>query len=285
MPEDPLGAFVDTLVTPSPDRQLVADRRALIDRLLKSAGVWMTFESGSFTHGTAIPGHSDVDLMGRISAAERPVSPSWALTKAKNALAVESWRFRELKVGSPAVKIQFSTGPHFEVAPAYYSSRKGSDDVFVIPGPNEEWVESVPAAHNRYVSAQNDRLGKKVKPLVRLLKAWKYHNGVPISSTYLELRAAQHAAGESSIYYDIDMRVVLLKMISSNLAAMNDPIGIVTRIRPCSSEQNRLTALAAIRRAHAALERAYVAKKTRDASEYWKSMYTLFGAAFPYPSW
>lgn len=282
---DPIEGFVGTLVNQAPDQQLVAQRRADINQLLTNAGVLWTFESGSFTHGTAIPRYSDVDLMARIPYSWRMLEPYSALLKVKEALSAKSYLFSSLKISSPAVKVQYSYGPNFEVAPAYFDrSTSSGDDVFEIPAPGE-WVASVPSAHNRYVSSQNDRLGKRVKPLVRLLKAWKYYADVPVSSTYLELRTAEFAAGESSIYYTVDMASVLRKMIETDFRAMNDPIGIVTRIRACSSDDNRRKAIAAAKVAKDSLWAAIEAKNREDKSAYWQAMYSVFGADFPYPGW
>ena len=286
MSDATLATFAASLAMSLPDRTLVADRRERVFELLQKAGTgaWLMFESGSFSHGTAIPVHSDVDYMARTDLDNKPSLPSTALRRVKAALADAS-DIRSARISSPAVKVQFWTPPDFEVAPAFYERKSGDDEVFHIAGPNEEWVLSAPTAHNRYVSTQNDRLGKKAKPLIRLLKAWKYHTGTPISSTYLELRTAQYLAVESSVIYDIDLRVMFSKMLAGGLAAMNDPLGIVTRIRPCSSEASRLASLAAMRRALNALQEADLAKASADTTAYWVKMSGVFGSAYPWPSW
>lgn len=282
---DALSDFADSLATPAPDRSTVAERRAIVWELMRTAdlGVWDIFESGSFTHGTAVP-VSDVDYMARTSPDRRPQLPSTALHRVKDAFA-GCYHVREVRVSSPAVKVTFWTPPHFEVAPAFDIDTSRADDVFVIAGPNEEWVRSAPSAHNRYVSAQNDRLGKRVKPLVRLLKAWKYHSGVPISSTYLELRTAQYAATQTSIVYGVDLAAMFDVMLSHALADMNDPLGIVQRIRPCSSEVNRHKAMAEMHRASSTLAQAEDARRGDDAATYWGRMVDLFGNTFPYRMW
>ncbi|MFD6391444.1 hypothetical protein [Nocardia sp. NPDC060259] len=282
--DDPLARFVDSLVKQPPDQQLVSRRRADLNRLLSRVGVLSTFESGSFTHGTAIPRYSDVDLMARGPSSWRTLEPYTVLRKVQDALAAESYLFSSLKISSPAVKVQYSYGPNFEVAPAVFARCDGNDHVYEIPAPNA-WVYSAPAAHNRYVTGQNDRLGKRVKPLVRLLKAWKYHVGVPVSSTYLELRTAEYSAGESSILYEIDMEILLRKMITADFRAMNDPIGVCTRIQACSSDTNRRSTLAAAERAVEALEIARDAKNAKNGSIYQRAMRLVFGDDFPYPWW
>ena len=64
-------------------------------------------------------------------------------------------------------------------------------------------MKSSPKAHTDYVKQEDERLKGKLKPLIRLLKAWKFYNNVPIRSFYLELRAAKYAESEKSIVYDI----------------------------------------------------------------------------------
>lgn len=169
-----------------------------------------------------------------VIAGRRPAPRRDALRRVKEALDY-SHLVRSVRVSSPAVKVEFWSSPHFEIAPACYFGESGGDDVFHIAGPDDEWLLSAPAAHNRYVTRQNDRLGKKAKPLVRLLKAWKYYTGAPVSSTYLELRTAKYLAGEDCVVYSVDLDRMFRRMIDAELAPMNDPLGIVTRIRPCSS--------------------------------------------------
>jgi hypothetical protein len=279
---DPLVAFASSLTTPAPDRSVVAERRAAVFALLAATGAWQMFESGSFSHGTAVPVHSDVDYMARTDLDRKPAIPSTALRRVKEALEY-SHLFRSVRVSSPAVKVEFWTPPHFEVAPAFYVRESGGDDVFHIAGPNDEWVLSAPAAHNRWVNRQNDRLGKKAKPLVRLLKAWKYHSGAPVSSTYLELRTAKYLSYEDSVVYSIDLDRMFRRMIDADLAPMNDPLGVVSRIRACSSDANRRAALGLMRKARASLASADEAERARDGHAYWWHMADVFGTDFPWP--
>lgn len=282
---DPLAAFASSLTTPAPDRSVVAVRRAEVVERLAPTGVWDFFESGSFGHGTALPVHSDVDYMARTDLDRQPTLPSTALRRVKEALQ-GSVLVRSVRVSSPAVKVEFWSGPKFEVAPAFFHGLSGGgDDVFKIAGPNEEWVLSSPAAHNRWVSGHNDRLGEKAKPLIRLLKAWKYYTGAPVSSTYLELRTAAYLAGENCVVYWVDLERMFSRMISAELAAMNDPLRIVTRIRACSSEENRRSALSMMRSAQASLDRARAAEQAENAHDYWWHMADVFGTGFPYPHW
>lgn len=285
MTDQTLADFAKNLVPQPYDKSTVSGRRASIESTLKSElGITALAESGSWSHGTSVAGNSDVDYMAYL-AFRRPVLPSTALAKMKTALTGSNWQIQSLRISSPTVKVGFYSAPHFEVVPAYYKENKSDIHVFQIPGPGDEWVDSIPLAHNTYVSAVNDRLNKKVKNLVRLVKAWKYHTGAPVSSFYLEMRTAQYASGEDAIIYDVDLRAVFRRLISTEMKQMNDPLGVVSRITATSSELNRLTSLRLARAALTSLQAADAAKTSGNAASYWSSMTDVFGLDYPWPSW
>lgn len=279
--------YVKTLAPAPFDKSTVADRHeqmeAAAGECSLNADYW--FESGSWTHGTAIKGHSDVDYMAW-SFGPRPARPSTALATMKTALDGSHWAITGLRVSSPAVKVEFISAPNFEVVPAWHCKTVGDDNVFWIPGPGDEWVESAPGAHLRFVNEQNDRLNKRVKPLARLLKAWKAHNGAPVSSFYLEMRAAEYAQDETTILYSLDVQWLMHRLIDYEVRSMNDPTGLVSRINAVSSEENRRTTLRLLKEAEKNLDEAYdLDGKPGKGSDYWSRMYDVFGPAFPYPTW
>lgn len=286
MVKDMLEDFVGTLVPASYDRELARERRDRIADALKvsSLEAGYLFESGSWSHGTAIRGKSDVDFMAWASGT-RPTLSSSALRRAKEIIRAADWRIHEVSVSSPVVAVRYGTMPHFEIVPAWWHSKSGQYNVFTIPGRMDEWVLSCPAAHLDYVNRQNNRLAKKVKPLIRLLKAWKQHVGAPISSFYLEMRTAEHCAAEKSLYYYIDLPSVMRSIIRMEARDMNDPQRIVGRIPACASDDKRRTSLRLLRSAVQSLELASDAMKAGDKSEYWKAMYDVYGVDFPYPTW
>lgn len=119
------------------------------------------------------------------------------------------------------------------------------------------------------------------KKLARLLKAWKYYCNVPISSFYLEMQAARHMDGETSIIWSYDVRAVLRKMHSSELAGMNDPSGLVGRIYACGTNAQKADAKSKLA---TALTRADKARDAEDAGDidvafsWWDK---VFGGRFP----
>jgi tRNA nucleotidyltransferase (CCA-adding enzyme) len=117
--------YVKTLAPAGYDRSTVAERRQEMEKALSNstldADYW--FESGSWSHGTALKGHSDVDFMAWASGT-RPQRPSTALSTLKTALSGSYWAITGLRVSSPTVKVQFLTAPHFEVVPAWQDRRR-----------------------------------------------------------------------------------------------------------------------------------------------------------------
>jgi hypothetical protein len=137
-------------------------------------------------------------------------------------------------------------------------------------------MRSSPDAHNAYVLQQHQRLGNKVKPLIRFIKAWKFFRQVPISSFYLELRVAKYAEGESSILYSIDVKRVLTRLLDANLAAIQDPMGVSGYIYPCTSEAKLADAKSKLSTAVGRAEKAYEAEQAGrigDAFDWWRQLY------------
>ena len=286
MTDTTLAAYAASLAPTLPDRTEVSSRRASVERILRASSLRVTglFESGSWTHGTGVNKHSDVDYMAKATG-QRPAWPSSALSTAKSAISGSDWRIAKVGTSSPIVAIAYTSVPNFEVAPAWHREVIRGFDVYWIAGRRDEWVASAPAAHLAYVDRQNNRLGKRVKPLVRLLKAWKYNCAVPTSSFYLEMRAAEYCQTQNSIVYEIDFAAVLRTLISNELRDMNDPMSIVGRIPACSSDEKRQLSQRQAQLALELLSKASLARGARDAGGYWTNMRQIFGQDYPWPMW
>lgn len=178
-------------------------RRSIEDCLKRNFGITRFFRTGSFGNGTNIRYLSDVDYFASIPSDHQRSNSNTMLTLVRNSLNA---RFpnTSVRVSTPAVLVPFGTeaSESTEVVPAYVVEKLRSGHfVYRIADGSGGWIRASPEAHNAYVSLVDNKLGKKVKPLIRFLKAWKYYRSVPIISFYLELRTTKHAAGESSIFY------------------------------------------------------------------------------------
>lgn len=207
-------------------------------RLDYDFGVKEMFETGSLKHGTGVWAYSDADYLVCLKG-EKPLTGTSALNKVRNSLGLR-FPTTEVKVRTPAVRCDFAAGKEkVEVVPAYTA-----DSGYWIPDPvSGGWMRTHPKDHNTYVNTANKKHSGGAKKLARLAKVWKYKRSVPISSCYLEMRAARYADSQTSWYLPIDLHEFLKHLKTVNLAAMNDPTGLGSRFTACSSESNRIDAV------------------------------------------
>ena len=171
-----------------------------------------------------------------------------------------------------------------EIVPAKLIQQNGDGNfIYEIANGNGNggWLRSSPDIQNKYVREVHKKLGRKVKPLVTFLKAWKYYHGVPILSFYLEMRVAKYASQKDFIDYSRDVRGILkLLKDKKQLETLKDPKGISGRISPCSSKAQK-DALSKLETAFKHAENAREAEKAgkvSDAFDWWN---LVFAGEFP----
>lgn len=201
-------------------------RKELEDWLAADLGIIRMRETGSWHHGTALDGFSDVDYFVTMPGV-RPGLSSTALGTLRASLS-RGISGTYVSVDRPAVRLRyFDDGPDVEITPTYYQD---TDD-YDIPDPDGTgWIRSNPAVHLAYVNqAQKDTDGR-AKSLIRLVKTWRAFNRVPLSCFYLEMRTAQYALGHTPIIYDWDLRGFFKSLSTHGLREMNDPTNYGRRI-------------------------------------------------------
>jgi hypothetical protein len=240
------------------------------------------FETGSFGNGTGVRHYSDTDYFAVIPASKLYDQSSTSLRLIKEALQVTFWSTPGIAVSCPAVKIPFGTlkSEDLEVTPCcnngLVETPLGNFRKYEIPDCSDGWMDSSPRAHNEYVDSQDKRLNRKLKPLIQLIKAWKYYNDVPLSSFYLELRVTKYAEAETTIVYDIDVKNILNKLLEINLASIRDPMGISGLISASKTPSQKDTALSKLKTAVSRVEKAATSKATgniNDAFYWWNILY------------
>lgn len=233
-------------------------------------------------NGTSVSGFSDIDYLASIPAAKLTQSSTYSISKVRDALDLRFPR-TGVHVNTPAVVVPFGTyrSETTEVVPADYVGESNGYKVYEIADGDAGWFRISPDSHNDYVARVDQRLGGRVKPLIRFVKAWKYYRKVPISSFYLEMRVAKYAEGESAIVYDIDVFRVLRSLWDHQLAKLQDPTGFSGYVSACKTDANREDALSklstAVIRAEKA-RRASIDGDTSDAFSWWR---LLYDDAFP----
>lgn len=273
--------FLDRLVPSAFERAVAAKHRDSVERSLENGlGLHRFKQTGSLVHGTGITVYSDVDYLASLKG-EQPLTSDTALRKVKECLQ-RTFPSTSIYIDRPAVVIEFASGTEtFEVVPGWIQRGSGDERVYAIPGRSSGWIESAPDAHLNYVNDANQSPLGGAKKLARLLKAWKYYCNVPASSFYLEMQAARHMDGETSIVWSYDVRAVLRTLHTNALASMNDPSELVGRIYACGTDTQKTHAKSKLA---TALTRASKARDAEDAGDidaafsWWDK---VFGGRFP----
>ncbi len=270
--------FLSKLTPTGTESQAAKLHRTSIEQCLRTNfGLLRFFRTGSFGNGTSISGYSDVDYFASIPTKSLKDNSDSTLREVRKAL---DKRFPDtgVRVNSPAVLVPFGNkiSEYTEVVPADYVKKQKSLYIYDIPDGNGKWKKSSPDAHNAYVAYVNKKLGFKVKPLVRFLKAWKYYRNVPISSFYLELQATRYASTEETIVYSIDIKNFLGLLYKNNLSRMVDPMGISGYISPCVTTAQYEDIKSKLTSAYARAIKAREAEqneKIKDAFYWWNLVF------------
>ncbi len=251
------GEYLQRLTPSDAQRSAgAAHRRSVYDALKASLPLISMFESGSFSHGTGVRSHSDIDVFAWLAYQTQPTSSFAALSTLKDVLKAR-FPLTPVWIDPPAVVVSFGGGfERWEVIPAYITPLGSTDyPVFQIPshGWSGDWILSAPKTHLAYVNACNERPSHgSAKALARLVKAWKYANDVPMSSFYLEIRCATYVADLSSFIPVFDLCHILERIHADCVAPIMDPSGLTGSIKPCGNTEDLIKArseisLAAIR--------------------------------------
>lgn len=216
-------------------------RASIETRLDYSFGLHEMFETGSLRHGTGVWYYSDADYMASLKGV-KPGSEWTTLNKVKEDLQAR-FPSTTIVVRRPAVVCKFSDGD-VEVTPAYPAYKQNGDrDGYCIANPRGGWMQTHPKDHNAYVNKANQKHSGAAKKLARQAKVWKYKWNVPVSSCYLEMRAAKYADGETSWLPVLDLYRFLNGLLGHSLASMNDPTGLGSRFNATSSDSNHTDAI------------------------------------------
>lgn len=226
---------VISVATPDEDARHKASRhRDEIESWLQQhLDIFRIFETGSWSHGTAAWPWSDVDYFASLSG-QRPQSSQTDLDRLRSSLALR-FSSATVTINRPVVRVRFHDGPDVEIAPAHITS----DDDYFIPDPEATgWIKSSPLKHAEYVNGARDKEAR-AKSFIRLLKEWKYQKGVPISSFYLEMRAAKHVIDNPPFIMLMDLWWFFRDLEDVGVPSMNDPSKFDgRRIKPCPDYQH-----------------------------------------------
>lgn len=276
--EQGFADFHTNLKATAAETQATVSHRASIKACLESRfGLQRMARIGSFGNGTNISNCSDVDYLTVLPTRSLKQSSVSSLRIVKEALETR-FPSTDIHVDTPAVVCPFGTykAQHTELVIADYVKETNGYKVYEIADGDDGWLQICPDAHNAYVAKVDQQHGGKVKPLIRFIKAWKYAHSVPIKSFYLEMRVAKYAESEPSIIHEIDVPYFLNRLLSAELAGMQDPMGFSGLIQPCKSTADKKTALSQLNTAAtraSKAEQARVNGDVKEAFDWWQKVY------------
>lgn len=285
--EDGFQEFLRRLAPLNSEYRKSISHKKSVKSCLKKFGCSHFFETGSFGNKTGVKHYSDTDYFAVCANFNLGKNSSKALMEVKKALQFTFHKTApKIKVTSPSVTIPFGTyaSENLEITPCFYQTMidtpVGRKKAFGIPNGKKGWFLSSPGAHNAYVARHNKRLQNRLKPLIMLVKAWKFFNKVSISSFYLEVRITKLLEEKRKIDFTVDLYGTIKKLYDIQLADIHDPMKVSGLIQACKSDVQKKTALSKLKTAYSRAEKAYLAKDTNPGAcfKWWKKFY---GKEFP----
>jgi hypothetical protein len=280
--------FLNRLVPLASERKKGLSHRSSVKICLKkNFNCAEFFETGSFGNKTGVKHFSDTDYFAVCPGQDLRSNSKIVLTEVKEALQYTFHKTSlKIKVNSPSVVIPFGkfASENLEVTPCFYNglilTPVGRKKSYGIPDGNGGWVLSSPRAHKAYVTLHNERLQRRLKPLITLIKAWKFFNQVPVSSFYLELRITKLLEDKKKIDYAVDLYGTIKKLRDVGLADIQDPMGVSGYVKACKTEKKKAMALTKIKMACSRAEKAFLSRNENlNDCFYWLKM--LYKGKFP----
>lgn len=152
---------------------------------------------GSYSRGTAIPVHSNVDTLVVLPRewatwGARRVAPQMIIQRMAQDLGDQHCTAGIRRDGR-AVALSFEGVIHtLNVLPAFSLRRSKHYPVYSVPGADLRWVDVSPQCHDALFSQANLRSGGKLRAISRLIKTWGVVVAPPggISSLYIDMMLA-----------------------------------------------------------------------------------------------
>jgi hypothetical protein len=282
--DDGFRSFIDG-VTPDSDMPDVPEdfRERIMDCLNDDFGLYAFFLGGSLLSGTHLRGYDGVDYFASLDEGQLPSNSDLFLGEVGRVLGA-CFTDRDVTVQAPAVVVPIDPGGGrvIRVVPARLAGRTPAGHcLYAVADGLGDWMTSSPDAHSAYVEALDSDREDKLRPLIRIIKAWKRFRDVPVSSFYLELQCVTHVVGERMIVYTVDVRNVFELLWQDQFADVHDPKGISGLVPARLTYAGKKTAIARLRTALYHVSRAQEAAEAGNVEEAFVYWNRTFRGHFP----
>lgn len=155
---------------------------------------------GSYGRGTLVAWERDIDVIVALTD-----DPYWERYKGDSRSFLYWIRdglnnaYPGTKVSSKevAVRMFLSENLQVDLVPAFGRDAQGNG--FFIPNGSRGWLATNPLYHDHLVATSDARLGGRLKPLIRVIKAWNLANGHHLKSFHVEMMVERMWHDVSSI--------------------------------------------------------------------------------------
>jgi Second Messenger Oligonucleotide or Dinucleotide Synthetase domain len=234
---------------------------------------------GSYERGTLVRWERDIDLLAPLSVAE-----SWAPYKdnSRDFLYMVRGKLNDeyatTRVSSRKVAAVLDfTVIRCEVVPAF--RRQGGG--YLIPDGSGGWQATNPPYHQQLMKAADDTHEGKLKPLVKLMKAWKIANALSLSSLHVELLTEQLWRNSTIGDHPSSVASTLAHLPSRLQSSYTDPWASGAYIDAQLSADNREAAVKTAQADASTSASAESARKKGETSNAFKHWDTVYRQKFP----
>lgn len=218
-------------LTEQQQQRVTRQHEVVREELRQRLGPQTDFLSGSYSRNTSIRPLHDIDVFIVMGVAEfappatldtllgqgrQGLMPDEVLKRVRQALK-EAWPQKKLPIlQGHSVHTEFSeSGIQFDLVPAYVlPDGRG----YLIPERDSgQWIRTNPKVHAELSTQANERSGKKLKPLLKLVKLWNSRQeSSPLRSFHLEVMSydafptppASYLEGLESLFSHLARRVM-----------------------------------------------------------------------------
>jgi len=179
-------------LTPDESRQASYYQNLVRDELQQTLdGFQASFLTGSYARHTAIAPLNDIDIFVLIDQERRPdlvEGEPWQCINAVRAAAADALQrmHRSPIAQRRSVGLKFERADlKIELVPAFQTRHA---EVFLIADrSSSRWIRTAPREHEFLSTIANKQSGDFLKPVIKMIKAWKNQNRLPIKSFHLEV--------------------------------------------------------------------------------------------------
>ena len=272
-------------ITPNPgETERLDSRKSMIrKRLQKSFNVAGIQLIGSYSRGTSIAHHSDVDLLVTLRRNEAKwggaMTSSFTVLDRVRSDLDSRFQTTDVRRDKQASVVGFAQGrQRVDVVPALFSRMLDKAPCFLIPDGNGGWLETCPRGHLIYLRRAQARSKGKFYKTVQLLKHWK-STRIPtthLRSFYIELWLAEARVCEGVKSYAQILNDIFGHWGRYGFKRLSDPLALSSGISAVQTQVQleQLNAAAELAANHA--NRAIVAthnKQFVEANDRWGTVF------------